>query len=64
MIRGGTTAYCDMYYFEDAVADETAKAGVRGVLGGASAFADVALQTAYKTNVVGRVNKNAHVQKI
>jgi 5-methylthioadenosine/S-adenosylhomocysteine deaminase len=33
MIRGGTTTYCDMYYFEDAVADETAKAGVRGVLG-------------------------------
>jgi 5-methylthioadenosine/S-adenosylhomocysteine deaminase len=33
MIRGGTTTYCDMYYFEDAVAQETAKAGVRGVLG-------------------------------
>ncbi len=33
MIRGGTTTYCDMYYFEDAVADETFKAGVRGVLG-------------------------------
>ena len=33
MIRGGTTTYVDMYYFEDAVADETAKAGVRGVLG-------------------------------
>jgi len=33
MIRGGTTTYCDMYYFEDAIADETAKAGVRGVLG-------------------------------
>jgi 5-methylthioadenosine/S-adenosylhomocysteine deaminase len=33
MIRGGTTAYCDMYYFEDAIADETFKAGVRGVLG-------------------------------
>src|ERR1043166_7717699 len=33
MIRGGTTAYCDMYYFEDAIADETKKAGVRGVLG-------------------------------
>lgn len=33
MIRGGTTTYCDMYYFEDAVADETQKAGVRGVLG-------------------------------
>jgi 5-methylthioadenosine/S-adenosylhomocysteine deaminase len=33
MIRGGTTTYCDMYYFEDAIADETAKAGVRGLLG-------------------------------
>src|SRR5688572_7117482 len=33
MIRGGTTTYCDMYYFEDAVAEETSKAGVRGVLG-------------------------------
>lgn len=32
-IRGGTTTYCDMYYFEDAVADETFKAGMRGVLG-------------------------------
>src|SRR5215204_5965626 len=33
MVRGGTTTYCDMYYFEDAVADESKKAGVRGVLG-------------------------------
>src|SRR2546423_4330756 len=33
MIRGGTTTYCDMYYFEDAVADETERAGVRGILG-------------------------------
>ncbi len=33
MIRGGTTTYCDMYYFEDAIAQETSKAGVRGVLG-------------------------------
>ena len=33
MIRGGTTTYADMYYFEDAIADETARAGVRGVLG-------------------------------
>src|SRR6059058_4029866 len=33
MIRGGTTTYCDMYYLEDAIADETAKAGVRGILG-------------------------------
>src|SRR5438034_4138865 len=33
MLRGGTTTYCDMYYFEDAIADETAKAGVRAVLG-------------------------------
>ncbi|HVQ37520.1 MAG TPA: amidohydrolase family protein, partial [Pyrinomonadaceae bacterium] len=30
MIRGGTTTYCDMYSFEDAIADETARAGVRG----------------------------------
>jgi 5-methylthioadenosine/S-adenosylhomocysteine deaminase len=33
MIRGGTTTYCDMYYFEDAVAEETSRAGVRGILG-------------------------------
>jgi len=33
MIRGGTTTYVDMYYFEDAIAEETKKAGVRGVLG-------------------------------
>ncbi|MBX7171181.1 MAG: amidohydrolase [Pyrinomonadaceae bacterium] len=33
LIKGGTTTFCDMYYFEDNIADETAKAGVRGVLG-------------------------------
>src|SRR3989441_5003711 len=33
MLRGGTTTYCDMYYFEDAIADETSKAGMRAVLG-------------------------------
>jgi 5-methylthioadenosine/S-adenosylhomocysteine deaminase len=33
MIRGGTTTFADMYYFEDAIADETKAAGVRGVLG-------------------------------
>lgn len=33
MLRGGTTTFCDMYYFEDAVAEETARAGVRAVLG-------------------------------
>jgi len=33
MIRGGTTTYCDMYYFEDAIAEETSRAGVRAVLG-------------------------------
>jgi 5-methylthioadenosine/S-adenosylhomocysteine deaminase len=33
MILGGTTTFVDMYYFEDAIADETAKAGMRGVLG-------------------------------
>jgi 5-methylthioadenosine/S-adenosylhomocysteine deaminase len=33
MVRGGVSTFCDMYYFEDAVAEETSKAGVRGVLG-------------------------------
>jgi len=33
LIKGGTTTYCDMYYFEDAIAEETVKAGVRAVLG-------------------------------
>jgi 5-methylthioadenosine/S-adenosylhomocysteine deaminase len=33
MLRGGTTTYTDMYYFEDAVARETKGAGMRGVLG-------------------------------
>jgi 5-methylthioadenosine/S-adenosylhomocysteine deaminase len=33
MLLSGVTTYADMYYFEDAVADETRKAGMRGVLG-------------------------------
>ena len=33
MIRGGITTYVDMYYFEDVIAEETKKAGMRGVLG-------------------------------
>jgi 5-methylthioadenosine/S-adenosylhomocysteine deaminase len=33
MIRSGTTTYADMYYFEDAEAEEAKKAGLRGVLG-------------------------------
>lgn len=32
-IRGGVTTFADMYYFEDAVAEETKAAGLRGVLG-------------------------------
>jgi 5-methylthioadenosine/S-adenosylhomocysteine deaminase len=32
-IRAGVTTFADMYYFEDAVADETKAAGMRGVLG-------------------------------
>jgi 5-methylthioadenosine/S-adenosylhomocysteine deaminase len=32
-IRGGVTTFADMYYFEDAVAEETNAAGMRGVLG-------------------------------
>lgn len=33
MIRGGVTAFADMYYFESDIAQATADAGLRGVLG-------------------------------
>ena len=33
MIQSGTTTYADMYYFEEAVAQVTKAAGMRGVLG-------------------------------
>ena len=33
MIRGGITAYADMYYFEEVIAEETKRAGMRGLLG-------------------------------
>ena len=33
MIRSGTTTFADMYYFEDAEAEETKATGLRGVLG-------------------------------
>ncbi len=33
MALSGTTTYVDMYYFEDTIAQETRKAGLRGVLG-------------------------------
>ncbi len=33
MIRGGTTCFADMYYFEDTVAEAVEEAGMRGVLG-------------------------------
>jgi 5-methylthioadenosine/S-adenosylhomocysteine deaminase len=33
MIRGGTTTFADMYYFEDAEAEEVKAAGLRGFLG-------------------------------
>ena len=33
MIRSGTTSFADMYYFEDAEAEETKAAGLRGFLG-------------------------------
>src|SRR6266403_1270714 len=32
-IRGGITTFADMYYFEDAIAEETKAVGIRGVLG-------------------------------
>jgi 5-methylthioadenosine/S-adenosylhomocysteine deaminase len=33
MIRSGTTCFADMYYFEEAVADATVKAGMRALCG-------------------------------
>ncbi len=33
MIRGGTTCFADMYYFEDTVAEAVEEAGMRAVLG-------------------------------
>ena len=33
MIESGTTAYADMYYFEEDIAKATKEAGLRGVLG-------------------------------
>src|ERR1051325_115339 len=33
MIRSGTTTFADMYYFESDIADETRRAGLRGVVG-------------------------------
>lgn len=33
MLRGGTTTFVDMYYFEDAVAEEVERCGLRAVLG-------------------------------
>ncbi len=33
MIRSGTTTFCDMYYYEEVVAEATAQAGLRAILG-------------------------------
>ena len=33
MLRGGTTTFVDMYYFEDAVAEEAERCGMRAVVG-------------------------------
>ncbi|HVS02627.1 MAG TPA: amidohydrolase [Thermoanaerobaculia bacterium] len=33
MLRGGTTTFVDMYYFEDAIAEEVERCGMRAVLG-------------------------------
>lgn len=33
MIKSGTTCFNDMYFFEDIIAEEAKKAGIRGVLG-------------------------------
>src|SRR4030095_4588473 len=60
MIRGGATTYCDMYYFEDAIAGETAQAGVRGVLGETIIDFPVADN---KTNAEGMAYVERFVQK-
>ena len=33
MIRGGITTFVDMYYFEDAIAEEAARCGLRAIVG-------------------------------
>jgi 5-methylthioadenosine/S-adenosylhomocysteine deaminase len=33
LLRGGVTTFVDMYYFEDAIAEEAARAGMRAVVG-------------------------------
>ncbi|MCP4656940.1 MAG: amidohydrolase [bacterium] len=33
MIRGGTTTFVDMYYYEDAIAEEAVRCGLRAVVG-------------------------------
>jgi 5-methylthioadenosine/S-adenosylhomocysteine deaminase len=33
LLRGGVTTFADMYYFEDAIAEETARCGMRAVVG-------------------------------
>jgi len=33
MIRSGTTTFCDMYYYEEVVAEATEQAGLRAILG-------------------------------
>ncbi len=60
MIRAGTTTYCDMYYFEDAIADETSKAGMRGVLGETLIDLPVADN---KTNAEGMAYVESYVKK-
>jgi 5-methylthioadenosine/S-adenosylhomocysteine deaminase len=60
MIRGGTTSFADMYYFEDAIADETYKAGVRGVLG--ETIIDFPVPDA-KTPAEGMANAEKFIKK-
>ena len=33
LLRGGVTTFADMYYFEDAIAEEAARCGIRAVVG-------------------------------
>ena len=51
MIRGGTTAFCDMYMFMDSCAQAADKAGIRGNLARGLAGVSPNAQSALKENV-------------
>ncbi len=60
MIRTGTTTFCDMYFFADAVADETEKMGLRAVMN--EAVVDFTTNS-YKTASEALLKAQAFVEK-